>query len=151
MSTQISIRIDDSAWRAGLPDARKVCRRAAKAALKDADTAQRVALLLTGDTEMQRLNNLWRNIGRPTNVLAFEALGQEYAGDVALGYNAIEKEAHSTGLSLADHTAHLVVHGVLHLLGYDHDTDARAEKMQAAEIRVLQKIGIPTPYPNVIA
>jgi len=105
---------------------------------------------LVDATEGEALNATWRNKQAPTNVLSFEAdiaVGQ-YAplGDLVLCAPVIEHEAVQQGKSVAHHCAHLVVHGVLHLLGYDHLIEAEAQAMEAMEAAVLGELGIGNPY-----
>ena len=146
MSTQVDIRIADPAWRSAGADIHQLCRRAACQAMQEVGASRDVTLLLTDDAEMARLNQLWRGIGKATDVLAFETPDATYAGDVVLGYTTVERDAHAAKRSVADHTAHLVVHGVLHLLGYDHGTDAETMEMHHAETRTLARMGIADPY-----
>ncbi|MDA0656242.1 MAG: rRNA maturation RNase YbeY [Proteobacteria bacterium] len=119
--------------------------------------ATEISLFVTNDKHVRQLNNTYRNQDRPTNVLSFTArendltLPQEaplLLGDVVLGYETIAKEAKRHGKTLADHMCHLTVHGVLHLAGFDHDTDKAAEKMRGIEIDVLAAAGISNPYTN---
>jgi probable rRNA maturation factor len=113
-----------------------------------------VSILLTNDAEMRALNRTWRGKDAPTNVLSFPASDAPAGdssesgllGDVALGYETTVKEAQATGTALADHVAHLVVHGVLHLLGFDHIDEAEAERMETLERRALASLGIADPY-----
>lgn len=141
--------VADARWRAdGLVDA---ARAAARAALAGRD-GSRASLRLTDDAEMRALNRTWRNLDRPTNVLAFPARGPLPAGaprelgDVAIGYETAVREAGERGLPAAHHLAHLVVHGILHLAGHDHDTDAAAARMEADERARLAALGIADPY-----
>jgi probable rRNA maturation factor len=97
-----------------------------------------------GEAESERLNKKYRNKTRPTNVLAF-AYGRR-RGDVVLCHPVIAREAKQQGKSLRAHYAHLVVHGVLHLRGYDHLRKKEAERMEAAESRVLRRLGFDNPY-----
>lgn len=105
--------------------------------------------------EMQDLNSRYRGQDRPTNVLSFpvdlpEALRGEISpeplGDVVICAPVVESEARAQGKDLSDHWAHLAIHGVLHLLGYDHQDEAQAEVMEALEIRCLSELGISNPY-----
>lgn len=148
----IEIEIEDEAWASALPDCAATAERAALAAL-DGEAGD-VAILLAGDDAVQDLNARFRGKDRPTNVLSFPAAesarscpeGAPHLGDVALAYGVCRAEAEAQGKSLEHHLAHLVVHGVLHLLGYDHETDAEAETMEGAEREVLARLGVPDPY-----
>ncbi len=104
---------------------------------------------------MQRLNSTFRGKDKPTNVLSFPAppmppgagdADSLFLGDLALGYETCAAEALAEEKSLGDHLAHLVVHGVLHLMGYDHETEAEAEEMEGRERAILASLGIADPY-----
>jgi probable rRNA maturation factor len=103
-----------------------------------------VTLRIVGAAEGRRLNKKFRNKNRATNVLSFSYGKNE--GDVILCDPLIRREAHTQGKSVAAHYAHLVVHGVLHLRGYDHEKKRDAARMEAREIRILRRIGIRNPY-----
>ena len=105
-------------------------------------------MLLTGDAAVRALNARFRGQDRPTNVLAFPAPATAAGalGDIALAYGVCAAEARAQGKPLADHLQHLVVHGALHLLGLDHQTEAEAAAMEARERRVLAGLGVPDPY-----
>ena len=118
-----------------------------------------VAIVLAGDGEVQELNRTWRGQDKPTNVLSFPAgagsavplQGQVSGtpvplGDVVLGFATVAREAKAQDIGIGDHACHLTVHGVLHLLGFDHDTPAQAEEMEALERRALSELGIADPY-----
>jgi len=117
------------------------------------------SLLFTTDEEVHALNKQWRHKDKPTNVLSFPMLERddlldlskdgppEMLGDLALSYETGASEARDKNVSLSDHAAHLIVHGLLHLAGHDHvDSDAQAEAMEALEIAALAKLGIADPY-----
>jgi probable rRNA maturation factor len=117
------------------------------------------SLLFTTDEEVHALNKQWRHKDKPTNVLSFPMLERddlldlsadgppEMLGDLALAYETCASEACDKNVSLSDHAAHLIVHGLLHLAGHDHvDSDAQAEAMEALEIAALAKLGIADPY-----
>ncbi len=107
-----------------------------------------VTVLLTGDDEVAELNEQFRHKAGPTNVLSFPAPPnpENHLGDIALAHGVCACEAAAQGKSLADHLRHLTVHGVLHLAGYDHQTDDEAEAMEALERRVLAGLGVADPY-----
>jgi probable rRNA maturation factor len=127
-------------------------RRAARAAFRASPRSGRsfsVTLVLIADEEMRDLNRLWRGKDAPTNVLSFPADADRdrgFLGDIVLGYETALREAKERGISLANHASHLVVHGVLHLLGFDHAGDADAERMERVERIALASIGVADPY-----
>ncbi|WP_083238968.1 rRNA maturation RNase YbeY [Methyloceanibacter superfactus] len=142
-----------SAWaHAGISDA--TVELAAHAAFTEARPSRpasyEITIVLTDDAEMRTLNRDWRGKDAPTNVLSFpagDAPGEPGPlGDVVIAYETAAKEAADDKLTLADHISHLVVHGVLHLLGFDHMQDDEAERMEALERRGLASLGIADPY-----
>ena len=152
----VSIDIDDDAW-AKVPGLEDLARRAVAVALAGAglDTAKcETAILFTDDDTMAGINAEWRGKANPTNVLSFPApedlpvpAGEEKPlGDIVLASGVVASEAAEQGKTLPDHTAHLIVHGVLHLVGFDHEDDAEAEKMERLEIETLKGLGISNPY-----
>ena len=106
--------------------------------------------MLTDDAEMRALNRTWRGKDAATNVLSFPARekvrGPGLLGDVVLAYETTLKEARAQGIALDAHVSHLVVHGVLHLIGFDHLEDSDAERMEAIERTALASLGIADPY-----
>jgi probable rRNA maturation factor len=145
----IDVEIEDAAWSAALPDAEALTRAAAIAALQsEGADGEGVAVLLTDDAAVQELNSRFRQKDAPTNVLSFPAPHnpEKHLGDVALAFGVCTREAAEQGKPLAAHLQHLVVHGVLHLLGYDHMRDAEAEAMESLERVVLAGLGVPDPY-----
>jgi probable rRNA maturation factor len=144
----IDLDIEEEAWRAEVPDAEALAVRAAEAALAGAARSGDVALLLTGDDTLADLNRRFRGKPGPTNVLSFPALSGagEHLGDVAVAYGVCAREAKAQGKRLEHHLMHLVAHGVLHLVGYDHQTESEAQTMEALERRVLEGLGAPDPY-----
>ena len=117
------------------------------------------SLLFTVDEEVRILNREWRTKDKPTNVLSFPMLtraellamteqgGPEMLGDIALAFETCTREAAQKGVGLKDHAAHLIVHGLLHLAGHDHEAGgAEAEAMEALEIKALAQMGIADPY-----
>lgn len=128
--------------------------RAAQAAFAAATAAAdcEISLVLTSDEEICALNRSWRGKDEATNVLSFPlgemAHGEEprCLGDVVLAFETITREADMSKIEIGQHAAHLVVHGVLHLLGYDHANDSQAETMENLETRILATLGLPDPY-----
>lgn len=157
-SLAIDVAIACARWRRALPDAAHRAERAARAALAGArpraagDEAVELSLVLADDDVVRGLNRRWRGRDSATNVLSFasgEAGGAGRTvllGDVVLAYETVAREAAEQGKPLADHVAHLVAHGVLHLLGFDHVKAAEARRMEALERRVLARLGVGDPY-----
>ena len=142
----IDIVIEEKAWRAAEPKVRALARAAAVATLKVERRADaNVAVLLAADARLHALNSAFRGKDAPTNVLSFQGAG-DHLGDIALALGVCAREAAEQGKTLAAHLQHLTAHGVLHLLGYDHETDAEAEAMEAKERQVLAGLGVADPY-----
>lgn len=149
----IEVEVEDDRWLQALPDAVTLVRSAAAAALKatldasDAAEAE-VTFLLTDDGEQQELNRQHRKKNKPTNVLSFPApeFARPHLGDVSLAFDTCANEAEDQGKPLENHLQHLVAHGVLHLVGYDHEDDAEGDAMEALERTILEGLGVPDPY-----
>jgi probable rRNA maturation factor len=144
----------------------QLARQAAEAAIAESAfpklaTSKRpveISIRLSGDEEVRGLNAEWRGKDRPTNVLSFPMLEErDFAdenvaglelllGDIILARGVCEAEAAEKGVSVEQHATHLLVHGTLHLLGYDHHDDSEAADMEAREIRALERLGIANPY-----
>ena len=144
----------------------RLARRSAEAAiaesafpeLAESNRAVEVSVTLTGNGQVRALNSRWRGKDKPTNVLSFPMADElDFAranvdgpelllGDVLLARGVCEDEAAKKGVRFEDHAAHLLVHGTLHLLGYDHGNDAAAADMEAREVRALKRLGIANPY-----
>jgi probable rRNA maturation factor len=155
MSGDLTIEVSCSAegWAVALPDAETLLCRAADAAWNAAGSGvAELSVLLSDDAEVQVLNRDYRGKDKPTNVLSFPA-GDDGApgrprllGDVVLALETIEREAIAQSKPLADHLSHLTVHGVLHLLGHDHEIETQATVMEALETEVLSSLGVADPY-----
>jgi probable rRNA maturation factor len=152
------VLVTAESWRAE-PDAEATILRAIAAAAESVDAdvgGAELAVMLTDDAGIQTLNTNWRGIEKPTNVLSFPALqptapsGDDDAprmlGDIAIAYETLRREADEEGKPFDHHLSHLAVHGFLHLIGYDHETDDEAEAMEALEQEILAQLGIPDPY-----
>jgi probable rRNA maturation factor len=153
VAAKIAVLVEAPAWRR-VRGAAVLVRKAARAALDAAAVAGRAELcvVLTDDRTMQRLNLKWRGKDKPTNVLSFPAGGAPdvpgpcLLGDVVIAFGVVAAEAAAQGKTPAAHLAHLVVHGVLHLLGHDHERSAEATRMEALEKRILRRLGVADPY-----
>ena len=138
------------------PDSEAVIQRAVAAAAEsvDEDVAEaEVAVMLTDDAGIRTLNSNWRGIDKPTNVLSFPAPpapagggAPRQLGDIAIAFETTRTEAAAERKPFADHLSHLAVHGFLHLVGYDHETEQDAATMEGLERRILAGLGIPDPY-----
>jgi probable rRNA maturation factor len=104
-----------------------------------------LSIVLADDEFVRNLNKQYRNQDKPTNVLSFQGSNGEL-GDVILAYETIVNEANEQNKDFSSHLAHLIVHGILHLQGFDHENDEMAEKMEAQEIAILEKLGFSNPY-----
>ena len=147
---QVELVVTDERWNSvpGL-DRIEVLAQAAFAALPDDTGAEEVAIALGSDAEVHELNRSYRGKDAVTNVLSFPSAGHgdtRSLGDVILAYDTCEAEAEEQDIPLADHACHLALHGVLHLLGCDHETESEAEIMEALETRLLAKTGIADPH-----
>jgi probable rRNA maturation factor len=140
----ITLVVEDEGWRShrGLQVRLK---RAAEAARKAARLKGDVTILLSDDRKLRVLNRDFRAKDKPTNVLSFPG-ADGYAGDIAIAYGVTAKEAKDTDKTLIDHATHLVVHGVLHLAGYDHERPKDAKVMEPLEVKILARLGIADPY-----
>jgi probable rRNA maturation factor len=142
----IAIVIEAPAWRAAGVAA--LIRRAAKCALDEAAAQGGLTVLLADDEALRRLNREFRGKDKPTNVLSFPAAAnpEGHLGDIAIAHGVAAAEAKAGAKSLADHAAHLTVHGVLHLLGHDHEREDEADAMERLETKILARLGIADPY-----
>lgn len=157
----IDISVQDPEWET-LGNVKAIVEKAARLTLTNAilpkfalDRDFEVSIVLANDELVQVLNREYRDKDKPTNVLTFASLDAEEPmttegvlnlGDVILAYQTIERESQEQGKFLLDHVNHLTVHGVLHLLGYDHETEDEATDMETLEIRILEKLGVQNPY-----
>jgi probable rRNA maturation factor len=159
----IDVLIEAGDWASALPDAETLVELAIRAACEgvgNVPLGSEVSVLLTDDAHQRVLNRDWRGQDKPTNVLSFpgddaEGLpadtGQHaplLLGDIAVAFETTCNEARDQHKSLADHFFHLVVHGMLHVLGFDHETPAQADEMEPLEIEVLAGLGVASPYPD---
>ncbi len=108
-----------------------------------------VSVVLTDDEAVRELNKTYRHKDKPTNVLSFPSEETGELGDIILAYETVKKEAEETGISFLHHTLHLIVHGFLHLLGYNHEENEEAHRMETMEIQILKKRGIANPYEDL--
>lgn len=157
----IDVVVAEPEWKRAVPAVAKLCRRAARAALAASTpdmAAAEACVVLTDDGTVRALNRDYRNKDTSTNVLSFplavsaaETTGDRgppprLLGDVVVAYATSAAEAEAQSKSLADHLTHLVVHGMLHLVGHDHQTDDDANVMERLEVAILARLGVADPY-----
>lgn len=153
--SEIDITYQCPRWQSLQGDLAGAVHAAAEAALAGpdgaAETEYELSIVLADDAFVQQLNRQYRNIDQPTNVLSFSAdeedePGIRLLGDVVLAYDTVLQEAQEMGKPVLHHLSHLVVHGILHLLGFDHAAEPEAQQMEAREIAILARLGIADPY-----
>lgn len=142
---KVDVVLLDAAWATALPGVERLVRRAARAAL--GTKARSLTVALSDDKRVRSLNKRDRKKDKATNVLSYPSGETAFLGDIVLARQTVWREAREQKKTPAHHIAHLVVHGTLHLLGYDHETsDADADRMEALERRTLKRLGIADPY-----
>lgn len=164
---EIEVTVPAAAWLGVCADAEAIAGGAGRLALaaglagrkRPAKSRLVIGIRLTDDAEQRRLNRAYRGRDAPTNVLSF-ALGAPddpvapaspiLLGDIVLAFETVRREAEEQGKPLADHLRHLVVHGVLHLLGFDHESELEAAAMEAREVEILERMGVPDPYRHIM-
>lgn len=139
---KVFVDTHDKRWKKYKIDFEKIVFALDSLALRDSE----VSIVLTDDAEIHALNRDYRGMDKPTNVLSFELGDDVLLGDIYISLDTVMREAKIAKISVAEHTAHMVVHGVLHLLGYDHLDDKQAKKMEGKEIKILGVLGIKNPY-----
>jgi probable rRNA maturation factor len=145
----IDIQVQSPLW-----DAQPLAERTARDAICTvaallSTSGGEVSIVLTDDSTIQALNRDWRGVDKPTNVLSFpasKASGGSMHGDVVVAYETLVRECDEEGHAFLHHLAHLTAHGFLHLIGYDHETDAQADEMEAIESRIMTRMDMPDPY-----
>lgn len=139
---KVYVDVHDKRWDKHKVDFEKIANMVVGAKYKNAE----VSIVLVDDAEIHEINKTYRNVDRPTNVLSFELGDDVLLGDIYISYDTVMREAKDRKISFHDHVAHMVVHGMFHLLGYDHLNDQEAMLMEMKEIKVLKKMGIKNPY-----
>lgn len=159
---EIDVSVSEPEWNASFLDVEEISHKAMTLALQNAILPKEIrgreleaSVVLANDDLIQILNREYRGMDKPTNVLSFATLdsddplpeeGPYPLGDIILSYQTIDREAAEQGKFFKDHFIHMIVHGTLHLLGYDHQTDDEATIMETLEIRILEKMNIQNPY-----
>lgn len=139
---KVYVNYNDKRWKKYKIDFEKIACTAVLSAHRDSE----VSITLTDDVEIHALNKQYRNMDKPTNVLSFELGDDILLGDIYISLDTVIREAEIAGISVAEHTAHMVVHGMLHLQGFDHLNNRDANKMERKEVAILERLGIKNPY-----
>ena len=142
--SEIEVIIAEPAWRRLVARPESIARQAACA------TGGAATIVLANDTQVKRLNARHRARNKPTNVLTFEPAAPGLPGEIVLALGTIRREAEAAGRRPADHLAHLVVHGMLHLAGHDHGAAGEARRMEMAESRALARLRRPNPWKHAM-
>ena len=153
IDVQIDVVVRAAQWRKR-PTAKTIVKKAVLAAARAVSTRPiELAIVLSDDSAIRALNRDWRGKNAPTNVLSFPAAApgkarsaSPYVGDIVIAYQTTAREAVAEGKPFNHHLTHLAIHGFLHLLGYDHENDRDAEKMESLERRILGRLAVPDPY-----
>ena len=165
--SELDISVADPEWNGSFLDVEAIAKRAVQITMKLAHLPPEVrnreieaSIVLANDDLIQILNREYRKMDKPTNVLTFATLdskdplpadGPFPLGDIIMSYQTIDREAREQGKFFKDHYTHMLVHGCLHLLGYDHQNDDEATIMETLEIRILEKMNIQNPYMDKIS
>ena len=139
---RVYVNVENKKWNKYDIDFQKIADTAVGAKYKNAE----VSITLVNDRIIRRINKKYRGLDRATNVLSFELGDDILLGDIFISLDTVKREARAENISISEHTAHMIVHGILHLLGYDHIKDVDAEKMEKRETIILKKLGYKNPY-----
>lgn len=140
------ILINFSSWEKH-PGLKELIKIAIKQTVSNVDTKgyNEISILLTSDTQIQQLNRQYRSINQPTNVLSFPS-EKPHLGDIILSYEYIQKELINLNKKFEEHISHLIIHGTLHLYGFDHENDKNAVTMENMERHIMSELGYNDPY-----
>lgn len=139
--------VEDARWSAAVADIEARAARAFEAArAREPRISADTALLLADDAMLRDLNLRFRGQDKATNVLSFPSGEYETLGDIAIAFETALRESGEKGIALADHAVHLIVHGLLHLAGHDHEETREARRMEALEVEILGALGVENPY-----
>ena len=149
---QIEVIVRSARWRKR-PTAKTIVKKAVLAAAKAVSTRPtELAIVLSDDSAIRTLNRDWRGKNAPTNVLSFPAPKTDggptkFIGDIVIAYETLARECDDEDRVFLHHLAHLTVHGFLHLIGYDHQSDSDADEMEGLESKIMNVLNMPDPYP----
>ncbi len=143
---QVYVNVENRQWKKYKIDFEKIANAAVSAVYKDSE----VSITLVDDKQIHKLNKQYRGMDKPTNVLSFELRDKVLLGDIFISLDTVKREAKEAGISVEEHTAHMIVHGMLHLQGYDHIKDKEAKIMESKEIQILKKLGYKNPYADEV-
>ncbi len=141
------IVVESELWSAH-PQTEATVRAAITAAASHSTQSGEVSILLTDDSSVRELNRQWRGLDKPTNVLSFPApkTAAGFLGDIVIAYETLSRESTDEDRDFLHHLTHLTVHGFLHLIGYDHQTDAQADAMEGLESKIMTAMNMPDPW-----
>ena len=153
MTLKLECIIEDDRWNA-IEELPQLCKKIGDTTTELLGLQPTTAsVLFADDAKLQSLNLQFRKLDKPTNVLSFPASNErwkseylDYLGDIAISYETVAREAEEQEKSVEAHTAHMIVHGVLHLIGYDHEVDLEAEEMEGVEVDILAELDVANPY-----
>lgn len=161
MNVDVEVVIQYERWLEALPKVDKAVQKTVAFAWQEAGIKKvgipEISVFLSNDADIKEINREYRGVDKPTNVLSFPAIEEDVllepnmpylAGDIVLAFETCQEEATAEGKTLSDHMMHLLVHGVLHLAGFDHIKDDEADEMEAKEVEILAKLGVKNPYEN---
>ena len=143
---KVYVNIENSDWKKYKIDFEKIANASVSAVYKDSE----VSITLVDDKKIHKLNKQYRGINKPTNVLSFELGDDVLLGDIFISLDTVKREAKEAGISVPEHTAHMIVHGMLHLQGYDHIKDKEAKIMEDKEVKILKTLGYKNPYADEV-
>ena len=138
----VYVNTENKNWKKYKIDFEKIANAAVSAVYKDSE----VSITLVDDKQIHKINKKYRGMDKPTNVLSFELGDDILLGDIFVSLDTVKREAKEAGISVEEHTAHMIVHGMLHLQGYDHIKDKEAKIMESKEVKILKKLGYKNPY-----
>lgn len=141
------INVEEKGWQKAMPNFYKTIDNCLSAIAQAIEMEGEVSFLLTNDAAMQKLNKKYKSKDKPTNVLSFPQNEKGLLGDIIISLETVQKEAQEQEKTFYDHFCHMIVHGVLHLCGYDHEQSKKAQKeMEALEVEILSELGVEDPF-----